>query len=64
MWVNKEEVPLDKSENQFVWQMREFVDAILTDREPIPSGRDALSTMAVLDAAKESSVTGNVVEMR
>jgi predicted dehydrogenase len=61
--VNNEEPPLDKSEDTFVRQMREFVDAIRTDREPIASGREVLSTMAVLDAAKESSATGNVVEI-
>jgi predicted dehydrogenase len=61
--VNKEEVPLDKSESQFVPQMQEFVDAILANREPIASGRDVLPTMAVLDAASESSETRSIVEI-
>ncbi len=63
LFVNAEEIPLDKSENQFVSQMREFVDAIRESREPIPSGRDVLPVMAVLDAAKESDATGSVVEI-
>jgi len=61
--VNDEEISLDKSENQFVKQMREFVDAIRESREPMPSGRDVLPVMAVLDAAKESDATGSVIEI-
>jgi UDP-N-acetyl-2-amino-2-deoxyglucuronate dehydrogenase len=61
--VNNEEIQVDRSERTFTRQMREFVNAILTDREPVPSGRDALATMAILDAAKESSATGRVVEV-
>jgi len=61
--VNNEEVPLDKSKDAFTRQMREFVDAILSAREPIVSGRDVLPTMAVLDAAREASATGSTVEI-
>ena len=61
--VNSEEVPLDKSQGAFTRQMREFVDAIRTARAPTPSGRDVLPTMAVLDAAKQSSATGSIIEI-
>ena len=59
--VNDEEIQVDKSEETFTRQMRDFVDAIRENRKPVPSGRDALPTVAVLDAAKESSTTGNTV---
>jgi predicted dehydrogenase len=62
--VNDEEILLDKSKETFLRQMEEFVDAIRTDREPIPSGRDALPTMAVLDAAKESAAAGKAVQIK
>lgn len=61
--VNDEEIQVDKSEETFTRQMREFVDAIREDRKPVPSGRDALPTVAVLDAAKESAATGSTVEI-
>jgi len=61
--VNSEEVPLDKSEDAFTRQMGEFVDAIRTARTPTPSGRDVLPTMAVLDAAKQSSETRTIVDV-
>ncbi len=62
-WVNDKEIQVDESEETFVRQMREFVNAIREDREPIASGRDVLPVMAVLDAAKESSRTGNAVKL-
>jgi len=63
LWVNDEEMTLDKSEDAFVRQMNEFVGAIRTGRKPIPSGRDVLPTVATLDAAKESAVTGNAIQI-
>jgi len=63
LMVNKEEIPVDKTQGAFLRQMREFVDALLADREPVPSGRDILPVMAVLDAAKESSATGRFIEL-
>lgn len=63
LWLNEAEIPIDKREDQFVRQMREFVSAIQEERDPIPSGRDVLPTMAVLDAAKESARTGCAVEI-
>ena len=54
--VNKEEIEVDKSTDTFVRQMWEFVGAILSDREPMPSGRDVLPTMALLDAAMDGLV--------
>lgn len=56
--VNDEQITLDRSEDAFVRQMQEFVDAIRTDRTSIASGREVLPTMAVLDAAaKQSTIT-------
>ncbi|MFC1712297.1 Gfo/Idh/MocA family protein [Candidatus Poribacteria bacterium] len=63
VWVNDEEIALDKSQETFVRQIREFVDAVQTDREPVPSGRDVLPVVSVLDAAKESAATGNAIEI-
>jgi len=45
----------------FSRQMGEFVGAIVADREPVPSGTDALDTMCVLEAAYESALTGTAV---
>jgi len=61
--VNGEVISLDREKDQFVPQMQEFVDAIRASREPSPSGRDALPTVAVLDAAKESAATASVIDM-
>jgi predicted dehydrogenase len=47
--VNKESIELDNIEETFTRQMREFVDSIQNGREPITSGRNILTTMAVLD---------------
>lgn len=63
IWVNNEEIAIDKSEETFTRQMREFIDAIKTNRKPRPSGRDALPTVAVLDAAKEAASTGRSIEI-
>jgi predicted dehydrogenase len=63
LWVNDEEITLDKSEDAFARQMSEFVDAIRTGREPIPSGRDVFPTVATLDAAKKSAVTGDAIQI-
>jgi predicted dehydrogenase len=60
--INDEPVSLEP-DRQFTLQVREFVEAVLDGREPVPSGRDALPTMAVLDAARESGTTGRVVDV-
>ena len=60
--VNGEAVSLEK-QNQFVPQMQEFVNAIRESREPMPSGRDVLPVVAVIDAAKESDATKSVVKI-
>ncbi len=51
-------------QNAFDAQMAEFVDAVLTGREPESAGRQVLPSLAVLDAAAESARTGQVVEVR
>ena len=40
-----------------------FVDAILEDKEPLFSGKEALKTMEVVFAAMESEKTGNVIRI-
>lgn len=44
-------------------QWREFVDAILEDREPANSGRTVRPCMAALEAAKIAMATGEVVDV-
>jgi len=61
--LNDEVIPVDESVDSFTRQMAEFVEAIRAARAPVPSGRDALATMAVLDAAKRSAQTGQSVEI-
>lgn len=56
--VGDQPIEVDRSIDAFTRQTAEFVSAIVGDREPAPSGRDALATMAVLDAAKVSARTG------
>ena len=60
--VNDEPIPLDETDS-FTRQMAEFVAAIRERRPPSPSGRDALPTMAVLDAARRSAETGTSVAL-
>ncbi|MBM3212755.1 Gfo/Idh/MocA family oxidoreductase, partial [Candidatus Poribacteria bacterium] len=55
LWVNKDEIVLDKSQNAFTRQMREFISSIKENREPVSSGRNVLPVMAVLDAARKSA---------
>jgi predicted dehydrogenase len=64
LMVNKENIELDKSEETFTRQMREFADAIENKREPITSGRKVLPTMAVLDAVKESNETQKIISLK
>jgi predicted dehydrogenase len=59
--VNDEVIPIDNSEDTFTRQMREFVDAIMSKREPLTSGRKILPTMMVLDAVMESSKSKNAI---
>ena len=63
--VNNEGIPIEKR-NSFADQMREFVDAILseTDKLRIASGAGVLRVMAVLDAAKESAESKQVITLR
>jgi predicted dehydrogenase len=49
--------------DQFTNQMREFVGSIIAGRQPRPSGSDVLPTIAVLDAAKESSLTNRLIRI-
>ena len=62
--VNKENIELDKSEDSFVRQMREFVDAIQNEREPITAGRKILPTMAILDAVKKSNEEQGIISLK
>lgn len=39
----------------FIRQMKEFIDAVVTGREPLSSGREALAVMRVLDACHRSA---------
>jgi predicted dehydrogenase len=59
--LNDEVVPIDNSEDTFTRQMREFVDAIKVNREPLTSGRKILPTMMVLDAVMESHKSQNAI---
>ena len=63
--INHEQIPIEKR-NPFADQMREFVDAILseTDELRIASGDGVLRVMAVLDAAKESAKSKQVVTLQ
>lgn len=56
--LGDEVIEVDGSVDAFTRQVTEFVSALREGREPAPSGRDALATMAVLDAAKQSAQTG------
>ena len=63
LFLNNEEILLDMEKDQFTNQMREFVDSIIAGRQPRPSGSDVLPTIAVLDAAKESSLTNRLIRI-
>jgi predicted dehydrogenase len=45
-------------------QLKYFVECIEKDQIPVPGGAEGLINMKVVDAAYESSRTGNVVEIR
>jgi predicted dehydrogenase len=45
-------------------QLKYFVECIETNQTPIPGGQEGLMNMKVMDAAYESSRTGNVVEIK
>jgi predicted dehydrogenase len=56
------DIPLEAKEGRgFTEQMEDFVNAILTGREPINSATQALYLMEMLDAIYESSATGREV---
>jgi len=57
------ETLLEGGADPFVEQMREFVDAVLEGRAPGNSGRDALPSLAVIDAAYESVEGRRAVEL-
>ncbi|MFB3041030.1 MAG: Gfo/Idh/MocA family oxidoreductase, partial [Candidatus Poribacteria bacterium] len=63
--INHEQIPIEKR-NPFADQMQEFVDAVLseTDELRIASGDGVLRVMAVLDAAKESAKSKQVVTLQ
>jgi len=63
LWINDARVELDDSLTSFDRPTAEFVAAIREGREPSPSGRYALGTMAVLDAARASAESGQSVEI-
>jgi predicted dehydrogenase len=63
LWINDEKIEVDASIGAFARQTTEFVAAIAEGREPSPSGRYALGTMAVLDAARVSAESGKSVEI-
>ena len=54
---------VEESPDPFVPQMREFVEAVLEDREPGNSGRDVLTSLAVIDAAYQSVEEGRSVDL-
>ena len=45
-------------------QVADFVDSILTGRDPMISGRDGRKTMVMLEAALTSDATGTMVDVR
>ena len=55
----------DEEENPSPYgiQLSEFISSIREDREPIAGAKDVRRTMQVLDAACESSQTGNVITL-
>ena len=63
--VNGEAVTVEARGNQFLAQMREFVEAVQSpsDTLRIASGRSVLRVMAALDAAKTSAQTNTVVRL-
>ena len=61
--LNGQAVEVNGSVDAFTRQTIEFVSAIREGRQPVPSGRDALRTMSVLDAAKASARQGCAVDI-
>lgn len=47
--------------SNYTLQLREFIDSIRKGRTPIASGEEVLSTMLVLDAARQSDQTKKVI---
>lgn len=53
----------DSHKPMYVAELAEFLSAIREDRDPSPSGEDALKTLAVLDAVFESARTGLPIDL-
>lgn len=59
----EDDLPQPVGGNNFVRQMKAFVDAVVTGREPISSGREALAVMRVLDACHRSAEEHTPVDL-
>lgn len=52
-----------KHVSNFTWQLEEFVDSLLEQREPLAVGREVLGVMYIMDAIFESIATNRVVRL-
>ncbi len=57
------EVLVEGSPDPFTLQMQEFAHSILDSREPANSGREVLTSLALIDAAYESVEKGRAVDV-
>lgn len=53
----------DQIPSNYVLQLKEFVEAVQSGRKPIASGEEVLSTMKVLDAARQSERERRIIKI-
>lgn len=61
--VDGEEIECQNNDTAFAAQLNEFADCVRGERDPGPSGRNVLATMALLDGVIESIQDGSSVEV-
>ncbi|MNY48603.1 hypothetical protein D3C86_1839490 [compost metagenome] len=64
LWDNGQRVTCaSKHASNFTWQLEEFVDSLLEQREPLAAGREVLGVMRVIDAVFASMATNRVIPL-
>ncbi len=61
--LNSDEEAGDLPEEQFLGQLRHFIDCVHSGERPLTDGRTARDTVAVIEAAYRSAETGKVVKV-
>ncbi|WP_141501674.1 Gfo/Idh/MocA family protein [Paenibacillus luteus] len=52
-----------KHASNFTWQLEEFIDSLLENRQPLAAGHEVLGVMHIMDACFESIATNRVVRL-